>query len=85
VGASDFSLVELLEINRACGSLRLSQCSAGYFGDYVATHLAGRRPRLAVKVHALPEEQLEVLCERVRGVRASVGTSEPQEMARATA
>jgi hypothetical protein len=59
--ALKLNIVELLEIVRVCGSLRVEKCPASYLSDYLAVHLAPLDPELADKVRRWDEQQLESL------------------------
>jgi hypothetical protein len=67
-----FSIVELLQLVRVCGSLKLDKCSASFLSDYLAGNLAATDPGLAVKVRRLDEDQLEALGDGLKGVKASL-------------
>jgi hypothetical protein len=67
--ALGLNIVELLEIVRVCGSMRLEKCPASYLSDYLAANLAPRDPDLAVKVRSFEEEELDRLAECVRELR----------------
>jgi hypothetical protein len=60
------NVVELLEIVRVCGSLRVEKCPAPYLSDYLAVHLAPLNPELADKVRRWNEQQLETLSRHVQ-------------------
>jgi len=64
--APGLNIVELLEIVRVCGSLRLEKCPALYLSDYLAVHLAVHDPDLAAKVRGFDEDELEQLADCVR-------------------
>ena len=72
-----FSIVELLQLVRVCGSLQLDKCPASFLSDYLAAGLAALDPDLAVKVRGLEEEQLETLCQHVKQLQ----TVRPQRRA----
>jgi len=63
--ALGLNIVELLEIVRVCGTLRLEKCPASYLSDYLAVHLAVRDPELAAKVRGFDEDELEQLADCV--------------------
>jgi hypothetical protein len=67
--ALGLNIVELLEIVRVCGSLRLEQCPASYLSDYLAVNLSPRDPDLAAKVRGFDEDELERLGNCVRALR----------------
>jgi uncharacterized protein with von Willebrand factor type A (vWA) domain len=69
-----FSILELLEIVRVCGSLQVEKCPAWYLGDFLATGLVVRDPELADAVRRLDEDELELLAEQIHGLRASLAT-----------
>jgi hypothetical protein len=70
--AVGFSIVELLQLVRVCGTLQLDKCPASYLSDYLAVNLAASNPALAAKVRRLSEEALETLGDCLLGVKASL-------------
>jgi hypothetical protein len=70
--ALGLNIVELLEIVRVCGSLQLDKCPASYLSDFLAVGLAGTVPDLAAKLRHFDEEDLEALCECIKGVQSSL-------------
>lgn len=70
--ALGFTIVELLQLVRTCGTLQLDKCSPSFLSDFLAANLAAREPRLAVKVRRLDEDALEMLCDCLQGVKASL-------------
>jgi hypothetical protein len=67
--ALGLNIVELLELVRVCGSLRLEQCPAFYLRDYLALNLTGHEPDLAAKVRGFEEDELEQLADCIRELR----------------
>jgi hypothetical protein len=76
--ALGFSIVELLQLVRTCGTLQLDKCSATFLSDYLAANLAASEPNLAVKVRRLDEDDLEALCDCLKGVKASLRSYRPE-------
>jgi hypothetical protein len=64
--ALKLNIVELLEIVRVCGSLRVEKCPASDLRDYLAVHLGPLNPELADKVRRWNEVQLETLSRHVQ-------------------
>jgi hypothetical protein len=64
--ALGLNILELLEIVRVCGSLRLEKCPASFLRDYLALNLTGHEPDLAAKVCSFEEEELEQLADCIR-------------------
>jgi hypothetical protein len=69
--ALGLNIVELLEIVRACGTLRIEKCPASYLSDYLAVNLAPLDPELAAKVRGFDEDELDRLGECVRELRSA--------------
>jgi hypothetical protein len=67
--ALGLNIVELLEIVRVCGTLRLEKCPASFLSDYLAASLAPRDPDLAAKLRGFDEDELDQLAECVRELR----------------
>ncbi len=80
-----FSILELLEIVRICGSLQVEKCPAWYLGDFLATGLVARDPELADMIRRLNEDQLELLAEEIHGLRASLATHRSSRLVAAAA
>ena len=72
MNAPRFNVLELLELVRACGTLRLNQCAPSFLGDFLSGSLAAPRPRLAAKVRRLDEPQLDRLCDHLQGLSRRV-------------
>jgi uncharacterized protein with von Willebrand factor type A (vWA) domain len=80
-----FSILELLEIVRTCGSLQVEKCPAWYLGDFLATGLVARDPELSDTIRRLNEDQLELLAEQIHGLRASLATHRSSRLEAASA